>query len=453
MRLLSRYFIKELMYPFIFSLLMITFVLFINFLLRAIDRFLGKGLELLTILEYLFLNLAWIIALSVPMAVLLSTLMAFGRLSEDNEINALRSSGISFLSIIRAPLIFGTLIAIMLIYFNNYILPEMNFKARLLSGDIYKKRPDMNIEPGIFLDNLPDYSIIIGGKNDSLMTDVRIFSKSKKEAQTSIYAKTGRLSTLADAFLLTLNNGEIHELESDNYSNYRRIIFETHRITIPADDLLLNRRDSSNRSDREMTVPMILNKIDNYNKRLYKVEKRLAGAFFRAMGDSSFPKSIDQSYQLVERSKKTIESNKLLTNTELQKSLRKLRNLERQIKNEFRLISSYNKSKNKYQVEIHKKFSIPFACVLFVLLGAPLGVMAKRGGFAVSTSLSFGFFLLYYILLIIGEEIADRDLVSPAIGMWTPNLILTLFALYLILHTVRERSPISFIPFLKDNKD
>ena len=79
--------------------------------------------------------------------------------------------------------------------------------------------------------------------------------------------------------------------------------------------------------------------------------------------------------------------------------------------------------------------------------------MAKRGGFAVSTSLSFGFFLLYYILLIIGEEIADRDLVSPAIGMWTPNLILTLFALYLILHTVRERSPISFIPFLKDNKD
>ena len=93
MLLLSRYFMREMILPFFFSLLMITFILFINFLLRAVDRFLGKGLEVLTILEYLFLNLAWIIALSVPMAVLLSTLMTFGRLSEDNEINAMRASG------------------------------------------------------------------------------------------------------------------------------------------------------------------------------------------------------------------------------------------------------------------------------------------------------------------------------------------------------------------------
>ena len=93
MSLLSRYFIKEMLLPFFFFLFMITFLLFINFLLRAIDRFLGKGLDVLTILEYLFLNLAWIIALSVPMAVLLATLMTFGRLSEDNEINAMRASG------------------------------------------------------------------------------------------------------------------------------------------------------------------------------------------------------------------------------------------------------------------------------------------------------------------------------------------------------------------------
>ena len=90
MRLLSKYLVRETILPFIFSLLMITFVLFINFLLRAIDRFLGKGLELGTILEYLFLNMAWIIALSVPMAVLLASLMTFGRMSEDNEINAIK---------------------------------------------------------------------------------------------------------------------------------------------------------------------------------------------------------------------------------------------------------------------------------------------------------------------------------------------------------------------------
>ena len=89
------------------------------------------------------------------------------------------------------------------------------------------------------------------------------------------------------------------------------------------------------------------------------------------------------------------------------------------------------------------------ACILFVLLGAPLGVMAKKGGFAVSTSLSFGFFLLYYILLIGGEELADRSEVSPAVGMWVPNLVLLIMALYLILYTVRERAPISIFQIFK----
>ena len=452
MGLLSRYFIREMIMPFFFSLLMITFLLFINFLLRAIDRFLGKGLEILTILEYLFLNLAWIIALSVPMAVLLATLMTFGRLSEDNEINAMRASGISFLSIIRAPLLFGISIATLLVIFNNFILPDMNFHARLLSGDIYRKRPDMNIEPGIFIDNLPDYSMIIGSKEGDIMSDIRIFSKGKKESQTSIHSKTGTLSTLSDAFLLTLFDGEIHELENKDFTNYRRIIFDIHKIIIPADDLLLNRRDSSNRTDREMTIPMIMNKVENYKKKLSVVETRLKGTFFRTLGDSLLPSSLEEGMQIVSLAKDSIRSDSTIKKGALHKKERQLRNLERQIKNEFGLIYSYLKGHNKYLVEVHKKFSIPFACILFVLLGAPLGVMAKKGGFAVSTSLSFGFFLLYYILLIGGEELADRNQVSPEIGMWAPNVVLLMFAFYLIVYTIRERAPISIFNFLKKNK-
>ena len=429
-------------FPFLFSLGMITFILFVNFFLRAVDRFLGKGLNIITILEYLSLNLAWILALSVPMAVLLATLMTFGRLAEDNEINAMRASGIGFLTIMRAPLLFGSIVTMLLIYFNNYILPEMNFKARLLSGDIYRKRPDMNIEPGIFLDNLPDYSMIIGGKTKDKMTDVRIFSKGSKEAQTSIHANSGILSTLEDAFLLTLFDGEIHELEHKDYTNYRRIIFEKHIINIPAKDLLLNRRDSTSRTDREMTVPMMTKKIRNYNNRLNVVYRRLARAYFRAIGDSLRPKTIQQGYQYIQTARNVINTDTTLTHAQLRKKERSLRSLERQIKNEFNLISSYLKSRNKYAVELHKKFSMPFACILFVLLGAPLGVMSKRGGFAVSTSLSFGFFLVYYVLLIGGEEMADRNAIHPAIGMWTPNVVLLVVALYLTLYSVRERPPI-----------
>jgi len=452
MRLISRYFIREMILPFFFSLLMITFLLFINFLLRAIDRFLGKGLDVITILEYLFLNLAWIIALSVPMAVLLATLMAFGRLSEDNEINAMRASGIGFLSIIQAPLMFGIVTAFILVSFNNYILPEMNFRARLLSGDIYKKRPGMNIEPGVFIDDLPAYSMIIGGKEDDLMTDVRIFSKGKKKEQTSIHAKSGRLNTLSDAFLLTLYDGEIHELENKDFTNYRRIIFETHKIIIPANDLLLNRRDSSKRTDREMTIPMIITKVNDYKSKLQVVNKRLEGAFYRVLGDSILPSSIEEGKIIIQEAKNRIASDITISKEEVNKKERQLRNLERQVKNEFGLIATYLKGKNKYKVEAHKKFSIPFACILFVLLGAPLGVMAKRGGFAVSTSLSFGFFLIYYVLLIGGEELADRNQVSPEVGMWAPNGVLLIFALYLTFYTIRERAPLPILSFLKFKK-
>ena len=421
-----------------------------NFLLRAIDKFLGKGLDLIIILEYLFLNLAWILALSVPMAVLLATLMTFGRLSEDNEINAMRASGIGFLNIMRAPVLFGIIITLLLIYFNNFILPEMNFKARLLSGDIYRKRPDMNIEPGIFLDNLPDYSMIVGGKSKKgIMSDVRIFSKGNKEAQTSIRASTGNLSTLEDAFLLTLYNGEIHELGQKDYTNYRRIIFDKHVINIPAKDLLLNRRDSTNRSDREMTVPMMLKKINSYEKRLNIVSNRLSGNFYRTIGDSILPSSIEQGEQFIENNLYKIRKDTTLTKVQIIKKEKRLKNLERQINNEFNLIKSYKKSKNKYEVEIHKKFSIPVACILFVLLGAPLGVMSKKGGFAVSTSLSFGFFLIYYVLLIGGEEMADRNILSPPVGMWTPNLIILLIAFYLLVHIIRETAPIGIkIPMI-----
>ena len=453
MRLITKYLFREISSPFLISLLIITFILFINFLLRAIDRFLGKGLEISIILEYLFLNLAWIIALSIPMAMLLATLTTFGRLSEDNEINALRSSGISFLSIINPPLIFGFSIAILLIIFNNFVLPEMNFKARLLSGDIYRKRPDINIEPGVFLDNIPNYNMIISDKKDSTMINVRIFSKGKTLSQTSIYAKTGNLSTLSNAFLLTLNNGEIHEIENKDYINYRRILFDTHRILIPADDILLNRRDSSNRTDREMTIPMIVEKIKKYNKKLETVNRRIKGAFHRTIGDSILPKDIDTGLLTISVLKDSLRVNPSYTINQLNKKERQLRSLERQMKNDFNLIKSYIKGKNKYKVEAHKKFSIPFACILFVLLGAPLGVMAKRGGFSISTALSFGFFLLYYILLITGEELADRNHVSPELGMWAPNGVLLIIALYLILYVIRERAPIPLFIFLKNKKN
>lgn len=442
MRLLRRYIIKELFSPFIFSLLVIIFVLFVQFLLRAVDRFLGKGIDTFTILEYLFLNLAWIVALAVPMAVLIATLMTFGRLSEDNEITAMRASGISFLKIIRPALIFGTIVCCLLLYFNNFALPEMNFKARILSGDIYRKRPVMSIDPGHFIGDLPNYGMIIGGKTGEIMENVRIFSKNSRNKQTSIYAKTGKLKTIGNKLILTLYDGEIHELDVKDFSKYRRIQFSKHKINIPADDLLLMRRDTSNRTDREMTIPMMLERKQSYQNRVNSVWKRMGKNYYKTTGDSIVPKTLKKTLADLSDYQEDVEIDTSLSQSQINTKTRKIKTLERQMTNEFNLLNSYQKSINKYGVEIHKKFSLPIACILFVLLGAPLGVLARKGGFVVGISLSFGFFLIYYLLLIGGEEMADRNIVSAAVGMWSANVALFLIAFYLTVRTVRERTPL-----------
>ena len=436
--------------PFIFSLLIIVFVLFTQFLLRAIDRFIGKGLDLGTIFEYLFLNLGWISALAVPMAVLVAALMAFGQFSEDNEITAMRSSGISFTTIILPALTMGLLISITLILFNAFIMPEMNFKARMLSGDIYRKRPGLNIEPGYFMDDLPDYSMIIRDKEDETLKDVRIFSKGINKSQTSIHSKTGELSTIDDAIILDLYDGEIHELDLNDYGNYRRIEFEKHKITIPADDLFLNRRDTTSRSDREMTIPMILAKRSNIDDRINIVNGRIGRAFLRTGMDSLVPPSLEASQLIIKKEIERFSSDPINSADDIYRKEKDVDIVKRQLRNEYNLLRSYSKSSNKYNVELHKKFSLPVASILFIMTGASLGVLFRKGGFTIATGLSFGFFLIYYILMIGGEDLADRGILTRMVGVWSPNAILLIIATYLMLHTVREQPPLRFdFNFLK----
>ena len=450
MRLLTRYILKQLFMPFIFSLLIIVFVLFTQFLLRAIDRFIGKGLDIGTIFEYLFLNLGWISALAVPMAVLVAALMAFGQFSEDNEITAMRSSGISFTTIILPALTMGLLISITLILFNAFIMPEMNFKARMLSGDIYRKRPGLNIEPGYFMDDLPDYSMIIRDKEDETLKDVRIFSKGINKSQTSIHSKTGELSTIDDAIILDLYDGEIHELDLNDYGNYRRIEFEKHKITIPADDLFLNRRDTTSRSDREMTIPMILAKRSNIDDRINIVNGRIGRAFLRTGMDSLVPPSLEASQLIIKKEIERFSSDPINSVDDIYRKEKDVDIVKRQLRNEYNLLRSYSKSSNKYNVELHKKFSLPVASILFIMTGASLGVLFRKGGFTIATGLSFGFFLIYYILMIGGEDLADRGILTPMVGVWSPNAILLIIATYLMLHTVREQPPLRFdFNFLK----
>ena len=426
MKTLNKYLFEQSLIPFLLSVAVITTVLFLQFLIRAVDRFLGKGLDALTIFEYLYLNLAWIIALSVPMSLLISSVMTYGRMAQQNEITALKSAGINLYNIIKPAMLFSSLVGIGLCLFNNFILPEMNYNARLLARDIYKKKPELSIEPGYFVDMIPQYTMIVNEMDGKDFKDVKIFSKNQKSEQTTIYANQGSLSSDGNMITIDLIDGEIHEIDLSDYDYYRKIKFKTHQIMISMDELMLNRTTESNRTDREMRVPQMIDEI-NKNKvlisqiyeRIEIVKKEIGITDLNANNFEGIEKEVAKLKQKrIESSSNEDEliDNPPVSNIEDKQYILSLTNNERQFKNEFTLIENYEKTNNKFKVEIHKKFTLALACVLFTVVGAPLGILVRNGGMTIASGLSIAFFLVYYILLIWGEQLADRNLINPGLG-------------------------------------
>lgn len=442
MSTLNKYLIKQSFIPFMLSVGVITTVLFLQFLIRAIDRFLGKGLDIFTILEYLYLNLAWIIALSVPMSLLISSVMTYGRMSQDNEITALKSAGVNLFSIIKPALWFGSIVGFLLCLFNNFILPDMNYNARLLARDIYQKKPELTIEPGYFVDMIPQYTMIVTEIDGKEFKDVKIFSKNTTSEQTTIYAERGSLESSGGIITVNLQNGEIHEIDLENYDHYRKIKFGTHQIIISIDDLLLNRTSEANRTDREMKVPAMIEKIQQNKNSIEQIKKRIITVKqdigINSDNEMTLANIIDEIENLKNNDMpKNAESREYnqdipIAKYEQEEKIRSLNNNARQFQNEFTLIENYEKNNNKYLVEIHKKFTLAVACILFTLLGAPLGILVRKGGITIASALSIAFFLIYYILLIWGEQLADRALLDPAIGSWMPNIVLFIVGLIVL---------------------
>ena len=442
MSTLNKYLIKQSFIPFMLSVFVITTVLFLQFLIRAIDRFLGKGLDVFTILEYLYLNLAWIIALSVPMSLLISSVMTYGRMSQDNEITALKSAGVNLFSIIKPALWFGSIVGFLLCLFNNFILPDMNYNARLLARDIYQKKPELTIEPGYFVDMIPQYTMIVNELDGKEFKDVKIFSKNTTSEQTTIYAERGSLESSGGIITVNLQNGEIHEIDLENYDHYRKIKFGTHQIIISIDDLLLNRTSEANRTDREMKVPAMIEKIQQNKISIEQIKKRIITVKQDIGINSDNEMTLGNIIEEIENLKnndmpkneevRDYNNDIPITEYEQNEKIRSLNNNARQFQNEFTLIENYEKNNNKYLVEIHKKFTLAVACVLFTLVGAPLGILVRKGGITIASALSIIFFLIYYILLIWGEQLADRALLDPAIGSWMPNIVLFIVGLIIL---------------------
>ncbi len=452
---LSKHIIRQHVGPFFFGFFIITLLFMLNLIFKELSRILSKGLDFFVVLEFFVLNIAWIVALAVPMGVLMSCLMAFGQLSADNEITAIKSCGISLYRIILPVLIVAAGLSIFLIWFNNYVLPDSNHRLRLLARDITTKRPTVSLEPGYLYEDIPDISIRVEKlqeqKNLSLIEDVLIYDRNDENINRTIIAERGRIEVDKNSGLLKLIlfDGEIHEINNDKLEQYNRIQFPKYSMTIPIPDMVLQRTDSEYRGDREQSAKMMRQEIAS-NKKLIQKRKENLLKFINLQIERSF--NFDKLTPMVGADLKdkiilpNVETLKMATRfqTNLKKQIRINKNILHRIKAEIEVNHSYELSNKKLLVEIHKKYSIPFACIVFVLIGAPLGIMANRGNMAVGGGISLIFFIIYWIFLIGGEELADRNMLSPFLAMWLANIIVGAFGLYLLVRTVKEVSLLSF---------
>ncbi|MCH2663695.1 LptF/LptG family permease, partial [bacterium] len=194
--ILRWYLVREQIAPFLFSFSVIMFLLVLDTILQQVDMILGRGVSWEVATELFFLHTAWQVALAVPMSVLAGSLMAFGRLSGDNEIVAMRSLGVSIVGLILPALLAGTVLALLLVFFNDRVLPDFNHRARLLTMDIKRKRPTVAFQDraGILIDNFRDYHILIGEVDErSGLKDVVIYKYEQVGYPLTLIADRGEI--------------------------------------------------------------------------------------------------------------------------------------------------------------------------------------------------------------------------------------------------------------------
>jgi lipopolysaccharide export system permease protein len=455
----ERYILRNYIGPFFFSMAVITFVFIMDFILRYIDLFLGKGVKFHIVLQAFTLSLGHMFALIIPMAVLPATLMTYGTLAGENEITAMRACGFSIYRMVRPGVVAGSLLALLLVQYNNHVLPESNHRLLNLLIDINRKQPTMELRENRFIDDLQGYTIYFARKNDRTgeITDVQIYKRAdKNQLPTTIVAESGHLRFIEGQNVLRVDlvNGEIHELPAGkDRETYRRTTFREYTLNIRDVDRSLQRTERDYRGDREMSVRMMRDKIVEIRtemalgrqKMIREAKERMDETFGWLDASARARRAADQDSAAAIRAGREESHPRLRSRTAggaspIPVAARDEYISRERIETEVSKNESHVKQIDRYKVEIQKKYSIPFACVVFVLLGAPLAIRMGRSGMNMAIGLSLVFFLVYYVCLIGGEKLADRGLASPFVAMWTPNIVFGVFAVVLLRKAAREQA-------------
>lgn len=488
--------------PFLAAFGTLLFLLLMQFLIRYLPDLVGRGLPFWVMAELVAYSLAYMVTLAVPMAWLIALLAAFGRLSESRAYLVIKSAGISLRRLAWPVFAVGFLLTLGMGYFNNVMLPEANHRLNTLWRDVRVSRPGFALEPGVFYTGLDGYAIraaTIPPDSSGLLLGVTVFHDDHSGGDALLTAERARLQTQGGGQRLTmlLQNGEVHVREPGRTDRYRQLRFRQHRLALDLSDLTFERRDDREgpRTDRTMRTTDMIAVVDSLERvaaaRDDSVRARAIRAGraqgrrvprnrddVRSRDDPPPPPELTAS---LDSAPSEDASSDDATQPPLLRSqpprdeppsppptgsadttradsryaalhglsasaaaavadlaLNRTRDLKREAESAASATDWERQRADRYRVEIYKKNSIALACLVFVLIGVPLGLSISRAGVGLVAALAVGIFLFYWITLVQGEKLADRGLLPPWLGMWAANVIVGALGVYLFARESRD---------------
>jgi lipopolysaccharide export system permease protein len=451
MSILIRYVIRSHVGPFLFSFTLLTGLLFLNTIAQRLDQLMGKGLPWSVLAEFALLALPHTVALTLPMSVLVAVLFAFSDLTAENEITAMTGGGVNPVRILVPLVGIGVILAGAMFLFNDRVLPESNHALRKLLVEVNLKSPTFQLREQVVNEMVADagdrrrvyfLQAVRIDPVSSTLEDVVIYDLSDPQARRTTYAKGGIMAfseNQTDLFL-TLFDGAVLEVPANRPGAFHLAEFQEQFLPIKGISNLLERGVAGDyRGDREMSTQMLADSAKAHDRArtryeeetrresLYAVRRALGWSY---QGDSLVPPEVLASDPGMDPGDHDFED--VLGPDELSQTLlmtARANALQAEALR-FRAIEK--------RVEIHKKYSIAFACIVFVLIGAPLAVRFPRGGVGMVITVSVIIFALFWVSLIGGETLADNGHVHPALAMWLPNLLLLPLGILLVSRISRE---------------
>ncbi|HWL39972.1 MAG TPA: LptF/LptG family permease [Gemmatimonadaceae bacterium] len=460
MKILHRYVLKEHLGPLTFALTALTSLLLLQYIGKHFGQLVGKGLPTTVIAEFFALSVPLTVALTLPMAVLVSTLYAFSRLAAENEVTALKASGVSLGTVLRPVLVAAAGVTLVMVGFNDQILPRANHRLSVLQRDIAQTKPTFGLREQVINEVIPGKFYLRAGHLDeatNLMRDVTIYDMGDPTRGRTIYADSGNMSMNSGMtdLELTLYNGSMQDVPKATPDELQRLYFDVDLIRIRnVGNQFEKTTTDSYKSDREMTVCEMHEAQDKARREHGRAVKEFltkrnaalkAGAKLskEALDIRAAPPwdiGIGRAYCAftgllkpgVAQAQGTPPPSAGVPPGLIEGTDPSYIDVSRiRLSDNSRLITAYG-------VEIHKKFALAVACFVFVLMGAPIALRFPRGGVGLTIGVSLLVFALYYVCLTAGESLGKRGLIPPVVAMWAANVLFALVAVWLLSKIGRE---------------